>query len=172
MGYTPDRIKKRNMQIYEIYRKILIIEASVYAEERIKRRQSEYLKGVSEAVRILLCCTEQDRKHIQFDRKDGLYGFACKYRLPIFKNFSYKNWQKRLALLSHILKTPRSSQKHLYDEIPFQRLYPGLLRKQRHALIRKELERLRYWVPQFGPILQRQEPLGSNFAFWTDQKCM
>lgn len=165
MGYTPDKIKKRNMQIYEIYRKILIIEASVYAEKRVRKGRSASLEGISEAVRVLLCCTEQDRKNIQFERKDGLYGFARKYRLPIFKNFFYKSWQKRLVLLLHILRTPRSSHKHRYDEIPFQRLYPGLSRKQRHALIRKELERLRSWVPRFGPILQRQEPLGSNFTF-------
>jgi hypothetical protein len=165
MGYGLDKIKKRNTQIYEIYTQVLIIVASLHASTRFKRGQNASLKSIREAVQLLLYCIEQDKRNIYFEKEDGLHEFAHKYRLPIFNNFSYNRWQRRLTLLLNILETTRSSRRYPYDETSIQRLYPRLSPGRRHALVRKDLERLKARFPQFGLILRRLHWVRSNFTF-------
>jgi hypothetical protein len=170
VDHDLNKIRKRNMQLHEIYRQVLIIEALAHANKRLKRGRNGPLESIHEAVRLLSHCLEQDGKNIHFEEKEGLYEFAHKYRLPIFKNFSYKTWHRRLVLMYYTLITPRSFRRNLYDGIPMQRLYPGLSRRTRRALIRKDLERLRLSFPRLEPLLKRQEWPAPNLTFLTGEQ--
>ena len=165
MGCRLDKIKKRNTQIYQIYKQVLIIAASLHAQMRLKAGPNGSLKGIREAVQLLLYCVERDEKNIHFDKEDGLHEFARRYGLPIFNKFSYNRWQRRLTLLSNILETPRSSWRHPYNETSIQLLYPGLSPRRRHALVLMDLHRLRSRFSQLGPMLKHLHRVRSNFTF-------
>jgi hypothetical protein len=170
MGRKLDRIHKRNIQIYEIYRQALIIEAAVCAEKSLEKGGNPIIENTPEAVGLLLHCLEHDRRSLHLKRKDGLHKFAQKYRLPIFKYFQYKVWQRRLGLLCQVLTTPRSHHNDRYDEIPVQHLYPGLSAEQRYALIQKDFQRIGLRFPRLGTLLKRQEQLRSNLTSLTSQE--
>ncbi len=172
MSYSLDKIRKRNSQIYEIYRQVLITVSCSHVETRLKRDPNSSIESLREEIQPLLYCIERDAKTVHFERSDGLDEFAHQYKLPILKNFFYKSWKRRLILLLDILRKPRSSRKHPYDDILIQYLYPGSRPSQRHALIRKDLERLKSRFPQLGPILKAHKPLTSDFIISSDQQAI
>jgi hypothetical protein len=163
--YNQEVMRKRNMQIYEIYRQVLIFKASVYAAERLGGTRNASLDGIKEAVGLMLHSIKQDRRKVEFQNKDGLYEFSKKYRLPVFKTFFYKCWQRRLTLLAHILTSSRSAHKYPYDQSNIRQLYPELSSRQRQALIRKDFERLKSWFPEFKTILKK-DLTRLDLVFW------